>query len=66
VLAASGTSAGGEVAPAQKVATRALVLDVPEQTASGAGLVLLAVSSSEAALLSGASAWTVLSAVLVR
>jgi hypothetical protein len=66
VLAAAGTSADGEVVPAQRVAGGALVLDLPLTAPASSGLVLLAVTPDEAVLLGGAAAWTVLSAVLVR
>jgi Flp pilus assembly protein CpaB len=65
VLAAGGTSASGEVAPAETVASGAIVLAIPDVDESKAGMVLLAVTPDEAALVGGAGAWSVLSAVMV-
>jgi hypothetical protein len=66
VLAAGGIGGGDAVAPAQRVAAGALVLGVPEPDSTSTGLVLLALTPEEAALVGGASAWSVLSAVLVQ
>jgi Flp pilus assembly protein CpaB len=65
VLAAGGTSAAGEVAPAQRVASGAVVLAIPDVGEATPGVVLLAVTPDEAALVGGAGAWSVLSAVMV-
>jgi Flp pilus assembly protein CpaB len=65
VMASAGSSADGAIAPAQKLADSALVLDVPPGDAAGSGLVLLAVTAKEATLIGGAASWSVLSAVLV-
>ncbi|MCL1898405.1 MAG: hypothetical protein FWG16_06245 [Micrococcales bacterium] len=67
VLASAGASAGGEVVPAILLASKAQVVSLP---ASGdrfdeSGLVLLAVTPTEAELLGGAASWTVISAVFV-
>ncbi|MDR2565829.1 MAG: SAF domain-containing protein [Bifidobacteriaceae bacterium] len=83
VMASAGASASGSIAPAQRLATAALVLDVPGRraTESGdtggllpgpsgtgsdqSGLLLVGVIPEEAALISGASSWAVITAVLV-
>jgi Flp pilus assembly protein CpaB len=72
VLASAGAGGSGEIAPAQRLAQAALVLDVPggraedgTSTGSDAGLVLLALSEAEAGLVGGAASWSVISAVVV-
>jgi Flp pilus assembly protein CpaB len=65
VLAAGGTKADGSLAPAQRIAAGALVLAVPPAESMPTGLVVLALTPEEARLVGGASAWSVLSAVLV-
>jgi Flp pilus assembly protein CpaB len=66
VLASAGAAADGRIVPAQKLAAAALVLSVPDQAeTSDPGLVLLALTEAEAALVGGAASWSVLSAVVV-
>ena len=67
VLASAGASAGGEVVPARLLASKAQVvsLPVPGDRFDESGLVLLAVTPTEAELLGGAASWTVISAVFV-
>jgi len=67
VLGSGGASAGGQVAPAQRLAARATVMSLPptEGQLDSVGLVVLAVKPTEAELLGGAASWAVISAVLV-
>lgn len=67
VLAAAGASASGAVAPAQRLASGAIVIALaePADRLMEPGLLLLAVTPAEAELLSGAASWAVISAVLV-
>ncbi|MDR0432241.1 MAG: SAF domain-containing protein [Bifidobacteriaceae bacterium] len=66
VLAAAGTTAAGAVTPAQRVAASALVLAIPTGERAEPGLVVLAVTPTEATMIGGAAAWSTLSAVVVK
>jgi len=68
VLGAAGVVGVGEVVPAQRLASKATVLSLPQigDRFEEPGLVLIAVTPGEAELLSGAASWAVISAVLVR
>lgn len=68
LLASPGTTHDGEIIPATRLASGALVLDVPEAPpgqAGQAGLVLFALTPAEAALISGATSFAALTAVIV-
>lgn len=81
VMASPGGGASGSIAPAQRLAESALILEVPGRAvATGGGLgsaltpvsaddqdglLLVAVTPDEAALIGGASSWAVITAVLV-
>jgi Flp pilus assembly protein CpaB len=65
ILASPGASGGGSIAPAARLVRQAPVLSATDSDDDGAGLILLAVTPTEAELLGGAASWAVLSAVLV-
>lgn len=68
VYASAGSPGGATITPAQELAKGALVLQVPgvDGAAGDApGLLVLAVTETEARLLGGASSWAVITAVLV-
>jgi Flp pilus assembly protein CpaB len=81
VMASAGASGSGSIAPAECLAHSALVLRAPVSSDQGnakgselgaalgasdqAGLLLVEVTPAEAALIGGATAWAVISAVMV-
>jgi Flp pilus assembly protein CpaB len=73
LMASPGASSSGVIMPAQLLAESALILSIPGRDVSpdsqngqtDAGLLMLAVTPSQAALIGGAASWATISAVLV-